>query len=153
MPSLTTLITISGEKRTDLTVLVGANTLDDPKGKLHQIKSILKHPDYTHEGYDNDFSIVFLKKPAELSGRVNTIGLSLGDYKPGTKGTVTGWGQTEYGKPSRKLQSAKVTVSSLGKCQKHFPKVDHPKITENMICVKPGLMSSSFVSVLCWIGG
>lgn len=139
---------ISGEKRTDLTVLVGANTLDDPNGKLHQIKSIIKHPDYTHERYDNDFSIVFLKQPAKLSERVNTIALSLGDHKPGTKGTVTGWGQTEHGKPSRKLQRAKVTVSSLEKCQRHFPKVGHPRITENMICVKPGLMSSSFVSVM-----
>lgn len=137
----------AGEKRTDLTVLVGANTLEDPKGKIHEIKSVLKHPDYTHEGYDNDFSIVFLKKPVELNERVNTISLSLTDHKPGTKGTVTGWGQTEYGKPSKKLQKAKVTVSSIEKCRKHFPKIEHPRITENMICVKPGLMSSSFVGL------
>lgn len=137
----------AGDKRSDLSVLVGANSIDDPNGRLHKIKDVVKHPDYIHEGYEKDFSIVFLKKPAQLGERVNTIGLSLGEHKPGTKGTVTGWGQTEFGKPSRKLQQAKVIINDLEKCRRHFPKMGHPRITESMICVKPGLMSSSFVGL------
>lgn len=137
-----------GDKRTDLSVLAGANSVNDPRGRLHQIKDILKHPDYAHDGFEHDFSIVLLKKPVNLGERIDTIGLSLGEHKAGTKGTVTGWGQTEFGKPSRKLLEAKVVVSDLEKCRRHFPKIGHPRITENMICVRPGLMSGSFVRFL-----
>lgn len=87
----------------------------------------------------------------KVSDRVRPIGLSLEDHDGGVKGVVAGWGLTELGKPSTYLRTTKLTVEALDKCKKYFPKVDHPMITKNMICVKPGRSSSHFVRI-GWCG-
>lgn len=138
--------------RKDLSVLVGANSVDDPEGRVHQIKRVVKHPEFIHGAFDKDFSVVVLDEPAKLSDRVKPISVSLEDHEPGIKGTVAGWGLTELGKPSKYLRATKQTLEKLDKCQVYFPQPHHPEITKNMICVKPSRSSSHFVSNFDAIG-
>lgn len=131
--------------RKDLSVLVGANSVDDPEGRVHEIKRVVKHPDFVHGAFDKDFSVIVLEEPIEMSERVRPITVSLNDHGAGTKGTVTGWGLTELGKPSKYLRASKLTLEKFDKCQVYFPRSHHPEITKNMICVKPSRSSSHFV--------
>ncbi|KAL3272661.1 hypothetical protein HHI36_014126 [Cryptolaemus montrouzieri] len=130
--------------RPNLSVLVGANSLKDPKGVHHKIHKVVKHPKFTYEVFDNDFSAVFLKKPVVYNDRVQPIEISEEDHGSGVKGVVSGWGLTEFGKPSETLRSLKLELEDWDKCQDYFPKPLHPTITRNHICVKPDEKTTTY---------
>ncbi|XP_044759671.1 kallikrein-6-like [Coccinella septempunctata] len=130
--------------RPNLTVLIGANSLFDPKGTSHEIHKVLKHPEFKFDMFDNDFSAVILKKPAVYSDRVQPIKISEEDHPGGIKGVVSGWGLTERGRPSVSLKSVKLVLEDWDKCQDHFPRPVHPKITKNHICIKPSEKTTTY---------
>ncbi|XP_019878261.2 trypsin V-B-like [Aethina tumida] len=123
--------------REGLSVLVGANSLHDPKGTEHKIQKVIKHPAFGYNNFDNDFSVVLLKKPVDYSDRVQNIPISLHDHREGTQATASGYGLTEYGFPSKNLRAVDLTIERHSKCQSYFPKAFHPKITKNHVCVRP----------------
>ncbi|KAK9883132.1 hypothetical protein WA026_001326 [Henosepilachna vigintioctopunctata] len=130
--------------RPNLTVLVGANSLGDPKGKKHEIRRVIKHPDFTYDVFDNDFSVVVLNSPVQYNERAQPIDISEDDHLGGTKGIVSGWGLTEFNRPSENLRSVKLELEDWDKCQDHFPKPLHPTISKNHICVKPDERTTTY---------
>ncbi|CAH0564348.1 unnamed protein product [Brassicogethes aeneus] len=123
--------------RENLSVLIGANSLNDPRGTEHKIQKVIKHPAFGYNNFDHDFSVVLLKKPVEYTERVQNIPISLHDHMEGTRATASGYGLTEYGFPSKNLRSVDLSIERHSKCQNYFPKAFHPKITKNHVCVKP----------------
>jgi secreted trypsin-like serine protease len=134
------------EERENLSVLVGANYLNDPNGRFHEIDSVTKHPDFSYHDLDKDFSVIILKEPVEFDHKARNIDISQTDHEGGTVATISGWGRTEFGIPSKYLRATKLTVENWHKCQDYFPGIFHPKITRNMICVRPSRTSTYFVS-------
>ncbi|KAJ3646208.1 hypothetical protein Zmor_023803 [Zophobas morio] len=132
------------EERKPLSVLVGANYLDDPDGRFHEIDRVVKHPDFSFHNYDHDFSVIVLKEPVEYSSKARDIAVSDEDHEGGTLATISGWGRTESGRPSKYLRATKLTVEKWGKCQDYFPGILHPRISSNMICVKPSRTTTYF---------
>lgn len=131
----------------DLEILVGANYVNDPDGVFHEIDSVMKHPDFSYHALDNDFSVITLKEPVEFNHKTRNIAVSEDDLKGGTVATISGWGRTEHGTPSKYLRATKLTVEKWSKCQDYFPGAFHPRITRNMICVRPSRTTTYFVSV------
>ncbi|XP_008196898.2 trypsin [Tribolium castaneum] len=136
--------TRNDEERENLSVLVGANHVNDPDGVFHEIDTVMKHPDFSYHELDNDFSVITLKEPVEYSDKARSIDISNADHDGGTVATISGWGRTEYGTPSKYLRATKLTVENWDKCQDYFPGVFHPKITRNMICVRPSRTTTYF---------
>ncbi|KAJ3624845.1 hypothetical protein MTP99_018438 [Tenebrio molitor] len=132
------------EERENLSVLVGANYLNDPNGRFHEIDSVTKHPDFSYHDLDKDFSVIILKEPVEFDHKARNIDISQTDHEGGTVATISGWGRTEFGIPSKYLRATKLTVENWHKCQDYFPGIFHPKITRNMICVRPSRTSTYF---------
>ncbi|XP_045478362.1 trypsin epsilon-like [Harmonia axyridis] len=130
--------------RPNLTVLVGANSLFDPEGTSHEIHKVIKHPKFQFNMFDNDFSAVVLRKPVVYNDRVQPIAVSEEEHSGGVKGVVSGWGLTERGRPSVNLKSVKLVLEDWDKCQDHFPRPVHPKITKNHICVKPSHKTTTY---------
>lgn len=134
------------EERENLAVLVGANYVDDPKGRLHSIDKMTKHPDFSFNDFDHDFSVITLNKEVEFGPRAQPIEVSSGKHLGGTVARVSGWGRTETGQPSKYLRATQLTVEVWERCQNYFPGVFHPTITKNMICVRPDRTTTYFVS-------
>ncbi|RZC42926.1 Trypsin domain containing protein, partial [Asbolus verrucosus] len=135
---------VGEEEREDLSVLVGANYVNDPEGRFHKIDSIMRHPGFSSHDFDNDFSVITLKKPVEYSYRVQDIAISKMEQLGGAPGMVSGWGLTEFGAPSTYLRAIKVRVENWPKCQNSFPGFFHPRITKNMICLRPSKLTTYY---------
>ena len=117
--------------------LTGEHDLNKKEGfeQDFAIDHIYIHPDWDHHTTDNDLALIRLDRPANLTGRVNTICLSEPEYKfpPSTKCMISGWGTTqEDGAPSPVLMQAKVPIVDRQACRHNQSYGE--KITENMIC-------------------
>ncbi|XP_076269844.1 anionic trypsin-2-like [Rhynchophorus ferrugineus] len=132
------------EPRKNLAVLVGANYVEDFDGSVHHIEKVIKHPDFSYQGLDSDISILLLKEPIKFSEKAQSIEISTKDHPGGTKAHASGWGRTETGFPSHDLRAVQLTIDDEYNCQKHFPGLFHPIITDNMVCVTPHRKSTYF---------
>lgn len=81
--------------RTPITVVIGRHDLSSSDGEELAVKEELVHPKYLqHVEYDNDFALLFLKKP--IMSKVDLITLNHGGSRPrGYQSVkVLGWGDT-----------------------------------------------------------
>uniref|UniRef100_A0AAV1UQE8 Peptidase S1 domain-containing protein n=1 Tax=Peronospora matthiolae TaxID=2874970 RepID=A0AAV1UQE8_9STRA len=100
-----------------------------------QIKVIegYRHPLYNKSGHLYDVGVLKLEKKVSTA----TIGLGAADgsdNKVGTAATVRGWGITENGSQSSKLEEVDVRIISNDECSKQYK----DRITETMLCAGNG---------------
>uniref|UniRef100_M4BNK7 Peptidase S1 domain-containing protein n=1 Tax=Hyaloperonospora arabidopsidis (strain Emoy2) TaxID=559515 RepID=M4BNK7_HYAAE len=100
-----------------------------------QIKVIegYRHPLYNKSGHLYDVGVLKLEKKVSIA----TIGLGAADgsdNKVGTAATVRGWGITENGSQSSKLEEVDVRIISNDECSKQYK----DRITESMLCAGSG---------------
>lgn len=122
--------TISPE---NLTVLVGANYLDDHRGIMREVLDIKAHYYYNNaEGYHHDIAVIFLKDPIEFTYRTQKVSLSYFDYSEVSKiGVASGWVYLT-GQRSMELREIEVETNDYKSC-KMF---EVPDFKEDMICLK-----------------
>ncbi|XP_030758690.1 trypsin-like [Sitophilus oryzae] len=132
------------QPRKNLAVLAGANHVEDDDGAVHHIAKVFKHPDFSYHGLDSDISVILLKEPIRFSQKARNIEVSTDHHPEGTRAMASGWGRTETGSQSRDLRAVDLTIDDANNCQKHFPGVFHPVITDNMVCVKPHYKSTYY---------
>lgn len=82
-------------------VVVGEHSLiSAADGVVHYITSIVKHPDYTTQGWINDIAIITLDTPIELGDKAKAACLPTSEMNPllrdGTTLTVSGWGTRKF---------------------------------------------------------
>jgi trypsin len=83
------------QSRTPIKVVIGRHDLSSPNGEELAVKEELVHPKYLqHVEYDNDFALLFLKRPT--MSKVDLITLNHGGSRPrGYQSVkVLGWGDT-----------------------------------------------------------
>jgi len=98
---------------------------------------IIVHPQYNDNTMNNDFGLVRLESPVDITDCVGTVCLpsSGGDVAPGTACWISGWGTlSSGGSQPTKLQEAQVTVLSNSDCKK--TSYDYSDISQTMLCAQ-----------------
>jgi len=126
-----------------LGVIVGEHNTRTWEGNevLHEVDCAQNHPQYDDDSIDNDFSILTLKKPIDLSSTSSARAACLPDasddsftYNPddlneSTKFVISGWGNlVSDGKSPRKLHHVSVPFVSQAACARSYD------LTSNMLC-------------------
>ncbi|GAB2756278.1 serine protease [Salinifilum aidingensis] len=109
----------------DLHVVVGRSDLRTDAGSEATVADVWRHPDYRDVQHGDDIAVLTLRDPLPQP----TIDLvEPGDaesYRPGTRGTVYGWGRTaESGPSSPVLRSAEVPVAANAECAETYSEYD-----------------------------
>merc|ERR1719402_2116574 len=118
-------------------VMVGAHSLTTA-AKSQQIldaSKYIQHPSYSSSTYDNDISIIVLKKSIDFtSTEIRPVCLptsASNDYASVTA-TVSGWGALKYqGSQPDVLMEVDVPTMTNTKCKTYY---NDGSITNNMIC-------------------
>ena len=79
----------------------GIRTEGDSGEQTVFIKSVMIHPKYNSETFDNDISIVKLKTPLTFTNNVRGACLPESSFGPQLLAVVSGWGRTREGMYSR----------------------------------------------------
>ncbi|MEJ2856301.1 MULTISPECIES: S1 family peptidase [unclassified Saccharothrix] len=109
-----------GSTPAEVRVLGGRLALDDQGGTVSEVTEIWVHPEYTTAEQGEDISVLttaasFPYEPVELPEPHDKL------YKPGTFGTVLGWGRTsEGGQPSNVLREVDVPIRSDADCEEAY---------------------------------
>ncbi|GMF09408.1 unnamed protein product [Phytophthora lilii] len=133
-------------------------------GDLVKIVKGFKHPLYNKKKHLYDVGLLKLEKPSKqkIAALPNADG---SDEKVGTDATVLGWGQTEEGTNSFKLQQAKLPIISNSACSKFD--VYKNQLTKGMLCAGTGkgkgsckgdaggplIANDALVGFVSWAGG
>ena len=127
-------------------VLVGEHNIKDGMHNVvrHNVQCIQNHPRYFKKPYDNDFAIITLKTPIDLSSNSTARAACLPTKEDadvfgtnGTHFTVSGWGRLTYGGDTPTvLQRAEVPYFPTQACREIYAnKTDYEGlITKNMLC-------------------
>lgn len=113
-------------------VVLGRRDVRVDEGEVHAILSVVQHPEYDHNTYENDIALIQLA----TESAAQTLGLPDSNTvtPPGTDTTVIGWGLlAEGGIAATALQEAsELPIVSMEKCRRSYP--PPWKITRNMVC-------------------
>lgn len=129
-------------------VVVGRNNLDKNNvGQSQPMKREIRHPSYNSGTTNNDFALLELKNPMDMSqGNVELVSINKQSNFPGVgqQVTVLGWGdtvQSDYiSKLSDKLMKVDVNMISNEQCGKASGSINgfsdnyFGQISENMMC-------------------
>lgn len=128
--------------------VLGRHDLDSSKGQVISMRTERPHPQYDEYSTNNDFMLVFLRKPAKINQDVKLVKLNRDPNTPdvGDTTTVMGWGDTDIrdnvSKLSDVLMKADVRVMSNSDCEKSSGRVGgyydtyNDQITSSMLCAK-----------------
>ncbi|XVV02172.1 serine protease [Actinosynnema sp. CA-248983] len=119
-------------KPEDVRVVAGRLDLTTTEGVVSEVTEIKLHPDYEAAEKGEDIAWIFTEKtfpgqyrPVELPQSADVL------YRPGTLGTVLGWGRTtEGGQASDVLREVDVPIQSTKYCNEAYD--DFDKLT--MFC-------------------
>ncbi|XP_041477083.1 uncharacterized protein LOC121425150 [Lytechinus variegatus] len=108
--------------------------------RTFRAEQIIKHPNFNEQTYDSDIALIKLQQPVTYTDYI--IPLCLPSelraeelLKAGTRGFVTGWGNTEEaGDYSRYLRRVRLTIASMQDCGRSHIDI----ITNNMFCADGG---------------
>ena len=110
---------------------------NDKNVQLRPSSKIIFHPRFNWTTYDSDIALIKLRwkvnitdnvRPACLPNRVQRQQL-----KPGEKGVMLGWGDTELNQPTTLLRKVIMPVVGREKCQSVYKNEQWP-VTSNMVC-------------------
>jgi len=124
-------------------IVIGSSDRDTPSGsaQIRKAAALYKHPNYTRNPSNNDFALIRLDRPVEMTSCVGTVCLPSegSDVVPGAECFVTGFGALEEsGSLSKKLQEGKVKTWEHKDCTglARYPKDDIDNST--MFCAQGG---------------
>ncbi len=99
-----------------MTVCAGINRLSDTCRQRREIQTVINHPSYNSETYENDIALIQVKVPFNFTSKsIARICLPNtahdNEYpEPGTDVIAVGWGRTKASEQSDKLQQVTVKV-------------------------------------------
>jgi len=140
------VLTAAHCKGPPFSVVIGRHDIRDEDGEVIGIKRQLPHPNYRAIATDNDFMLVFLKRPASADN-AQLVKLNFSNSVPqtGKAVTVMGWGDTDVShnvELSDVLMKAQVNVIANDQCDASSGRLNgmfdtyQGRITSNMICAK-----------------
>ncbi|XP_047491061.1 serine protease filzig-like isoform X6 [Penaeus chinensis] len=99
------------------------------------VKSIVLHPQYDPETFDNDVALIELQADVAFTPLIAPVCLAAPeDVEDATKAVVTGWGDTSFGGDlSPVLQEVELDLISNAECRDFFQQTTLT-ITDNMMC-------------------
>jgi len=117
-------------------VTLGAHNIsvDEPSQQKIAAAQVFVHENYSATTNDNDIALIHLATAATLNDRVKLVSLITANNEAtlaavGTKGTVTGWGNTsDGGASSDVLKQVSLAIVSAQTCSQFNT------ITDNMLC-------------------
>lgn len=109
----------------DIRVVLARRDLRAETGDVAAVRRVWRHPAYEHFTRGHDVAVLLLARRTA----VPTLGLvdseTTEPYRPGTTGTVYGWGRTGESKPtSQVLRSVRVPVMSDSRCARAYRDFD-----------------------------
>ncbi|MGH3858881.1 S1 family peptidase [Actinokineospora sp.] len=115
----------------DIRVVAGREDKRATDGVEVRVSEVWIHPKFTDVAGGADIAVLTLKAPVEYQTLPVADSRDDALYKPGTRGTILGWGRTSDGGPaSRYLLKAEVPTISDAACQKSYKAFDE----ESMVC-------------------
>lgn len=123
----------------DASVVLGAHRAfkTEKQQQRFEIMDLFPHPQFDSDSKENDIMLLKLDHMANLNKYVNVLSLpdTGEDVKPGTKCTVSGWGETSPGKLPKCLQEATVEIVDRKSCERKYKKTSKRlNVTRNMLC-------------------
>lgn len=109
----------------ELRAVAGRTDLRSDAGVIGAVQRVWVHPEYG--GYDSghDVAVLTLRDPVPQQPVPMVAAGDPAPYRPGTKGTVLGWGRIgETAPPSPTLRSVEVPVTTDADCQRAYPEFD-----------------------------
>lgn len=136
----TTILTAAnclyGLPRTDISVLVGTNTLSQG-GQTIIASSLAYHQSYDPTTLVNDIGIVKLSKPIQFNKNIQPISLGHTNPRNGEAVIVSGWGLTSVrGQAPNLLRKLSAEVLDLQRCSERL-EAANPISTSNICTVVP----------------
>jgi uncharacterized repeat protein (TIGR01451 family) len=125
------------ELTTNIDIQAGIHALSSGVGQKRDVSTVIVHPNYNSNTFDNDIALVKLTTPFTLNSTVSTIvplTTEVGSFaNPGVTATVTGWGTTSSGGgASDVLLQVEVPIISTSDCNASTSY--NGAVTANMIC-------------------
>lgn len=109
--------------------------------QTRRVAEIYKHPNYTSRPSRNDFALMRLESPVEITECVGIACLPTRDVEPGTECYATGWGAIstggDYPPTAKVLQEGKVETWTNAACT-GFGRYPKDQIDESMLCAQGG---------------
>ncbi|XP_032524095.2 venom serine protease-like [Danaus plexippus] len=134
---LTAAHCVVGKNLGELAVVVGEHDVstgaDSPSLQVFRVASVIIHPQFNSDTYDNDIAIIQIYGSIVYSQTVGPVCLPfkfINDDFTGSKVTILGWGTTFPGGPtSNVLRKVDVNVVSQGSCSRSYP-----SLSNNQMC-------------------
>ncbi|SFD76746.1 Trypsin [Actinopolyspora alba] len=116
---------------TDIRVVLDRRDLRTRKGEVIAVERVWRHSRYEHFTRGDDVAVLTLRSGASAPPLKLVDAGERKRYRPGTTGTVYGWGRTAESEPtSQVLRSVRVPVMSNFRCSRAYPGFDR----ESMFC-------------------
>ncbi|WP_137109937.1 serine protease [Rhodobacter sp. SY28-1] len=106
-------------KPTEVSILVGTNTLTEGTGDLIPVEAVFRHSSYSGGQFDFDIALIKLSRAPQVP--FQTIEVPDAEYgdllnQQGVTTIVTGWGLTEGAQPTPELRQAQIQVLDRELC-------------------------------------
>ncbi|CAO1370952.1 unnamed protein product [Diamesa tonsa] len=89
----------------------------NPQTQIQNIRTIIPHPKYQPETFENDIGLVILMSNVNINDEVSLIKLPYSQVKSGTKCVIYGWGATKFKSPMPALlQKGNISIYSTKEC-------------------------------------
>lgn len=120
----------------DLRIIAERSDLQAAGGREVAVGSASVNPDYDSRANAGDAAVLTLAKPLPAASVIPMAGPGDSSYKPGTRASVFGWGDTTgEGDYARTLRAAEVRVLSDAVCERAYPgSTDGKYLAASMLC-------------------
>lgn len=114
-------------------VRVGSPTWNEG-GQLFDVMNVISHEEFKKETLVNDIALIQLYKKFNLPASAQAIPLATVESAPGTRATLSGWGQTsEFDKTMpTNLHGVEVTLITREECRNEYPPPE--EILDTNVC-------------------
>ncbi|MGJ7906189.1 S1 family peptidase [Actinopolyspora sp. H202] len=110
---------------TDIRVVLDRRDLRTREGEVIAVEEVWRHSRYEHFTRGYDVAVLTLRSRAPAPPLKLVAAEERERYRPGTTGTVYGWGRTAESEPtSPVLRSVRVPVMSNSRCSRAYPGFD-----------------------------
>lgn len=115
-------------------IVIRTGSLDNKSGRLHNVVSIVMHPNYlsgAKNAWVNDIAVITLAKPMQFSAYEYPVQLANIAPQSGTQCVLSGWGMTGIDKPgSKDLLKMNTWLVTKERCRQVFG----PSISSTHVC-------------------
>ncbi|XP_037004897.2 kallikrein-6-like [Artibeus jamaicensis] len=126
------VLTAAHCRKPNLQVYLGKHNIYETEHFQEQSSVVrtVVHPGYNAATHDQDIMLLRLKRPANLSERIQPLALERDCSANRTSCHILGWGKTEYGNFPNTIQCAYIHLVPQEECERAYP----GQITRNMVC-------------------